>query len=187
MRFMNGAKQILLMITGFIIAGNYLLWRRNRLLRLAFGRRMNRRYGQHFLRRSMLCLNRTGVIISASIAFSVVAVAVKKKYVDPGWAGAKSGTQSRPFAILDKSAWHKINAALASDDVTIYFSALKADGVTQQSKPWFIQCRRTDCGTHRLMLDGYSFYNSSETSPDWLPNPEPDIAVAYTSGKVFKI
>src|SRR5205823_6893355 len=37
------------------------------------------------------------------------------------------------------------------------------------------------------MLDGYSFHNSSETSPDWLPNPEPDIAVAYTSGKVFKI
>src|SRR5436190_22036723 len=142
MRFMNGAKQILLMITGFIIAGNYLLWRRNRLLRLAFGRRMNRRHGQHFLRRSMLCLNRTGVIISASIAFSVVVEAGTNFYVDPGWTGAKSGTQSRPFAILDKSAWHKINTAIATSDVTVYFSALKADGVTQQSKAWYVHCAR---------------------------------------------
>src|SRR6266566_8241882 len=133
MRFMNGAKQILLMITGFIIAGNYLLWRRNRLLRLAFGRRMNRRHGQHFLRRSMLCLNRAGVIISASIAFSVVVEASTNFYVDPNWTGSKSGTQAHPFAILNKPAWQRINSALVNSDVTIYFSALKAYGVTQQS------------------------------------------------------
>src|SRR6266404_1445952 len=138
------------MITGSMIAGNYLLWRRNRFSKLAFGRRMNRRHGQHFLRRSMICLNRAAIIISASIAFSVGVEAGTNFYVDPGWTGAKSGTQSQPFAELEKSAWHKINAALASSDVTIYFSALKADGVTQQSKVWFVQCRRTDYTAHRL-------------------------------------
>ena len=125
MRFMNGAKQH---ANDYRIhdCQKYLLWRRNPLSKLAFGRRMNRRHRQHFLRRSMICLNRTGVIISASIAFSVVVEAGTNFYVDPDWTGAKSGTQSRPFAILDKSAWHRINAALASSDVTIYFSARRA-------------------------------------------------------------
>jgi hypothetical protein len=144
--------------------------------------------------RSWLCrrtsgrrLNRTDLIIFACIGFCGAIEASTNFYVDPDWAGRKSGTEAHPFAMLDKSAWQKINTALANGDVTIYFSALKADGVTQQSKSWFIQCRRTDYGPHRLTLDGYSFYNSSKTSPNWLRNPEPDIAVAYTNGKVFKI
>ncbi len=120
----------------------------------------------------MICLNRAALIISASIAFSVAVEAGTNFYVDPDWTGSKSGTQSRPFALLNESAWQKINAALVSGDVAIYFSALKADGVTQQSKAWFVQCKRTDYSVHRLTLDGYSFYNSSETSPNWLPNPE---------------
>jgi len=160
------------MITGFIeIAGNYLVWHRNRFSNLAPGR----------------CLNRAALIISTSIAFSVAVEAGTGFYVDPDWSGRHDGTASKPFAVLDSGAWGKINKALATNDVTIYFSALKADGVTQQSKPWFVQSRRTDYGPNRLTLDGYSFYNSSKTSPKWLPNPEPDIAVAYTGGKVFKI
>ena len=131
----------------------------------------------------MICLNRAALIISVSVVFAGAVEADTNFYVDPGWTGAKSGTQSRPFAILDKSAWHRINAALARSDVTVYFSALKADGVTQQSKAWFVQCRRTDYTAHRLTLDGYTFYNSNKTTPNWLPNPEPDIAVAYTSGE----
>jgi hypothetical protein len=107
-------------------------------------------------------------------------------YVDPDWTGPQSGTASQPWATLASSAWTAINSALANGDVTIYFSALKANGVTQQSAARFIQCRRTDYSAHRLTMDGYSFYNSSETSPNWLANPEPDIAVAYLSGKVFK-
>src|SRR5438552_2809977 len=147
---------------------------------------MNCRHRQHFLRRSMICLNRAGVFISASIAFSVVVEAGTNFYVDPDWTGVKSGTQSRPFAVLNKPAWQRINTTLASDDVTIYFSALKADGVTQQSVAQYIQCRRTDYGRHRLTLDGYSFYNSSETSPNWLSNPDTDINHAYQNHKVFK-
>jgi hypothetical protein len=132
-------------------------------------------------------LNRLVLIIFASVVFGAVVEAGTNFYVDPDWTGTKSGTQSQPFAVLDSSVWHKINAALVSGDVTIYFSALKADGVSQQSRAWFVECRRTDYGPNRLTLDGYSFYNSSETFPKWLPNPEPDIAVAYTTGKVFKI
>ena len=107
-------------------------------------------------------------------------------YVDPDWTGVQLGTASQPWNALSASAWTTINATLASDDATIYFSALKADGITQQSRAWFIQCRRTDYGPHRLTLDGYSFYNSSETSPSWLPNPDTDINHAYQNHKAFK-
>ena len=134
----------------------------------------------------MICLNRATLIISASVVFAGAVEAGTNFYVDSEWTGKKSGTQGHPFAILNRPAWRRINTTLANGDVTIYFSALKADGVTQQSKPWFIQCRRTDYGTHRLTLDGYSFYNSNETSPNWLPNPA-DISHACLNGHVFKI
>ena len=106
-------------------------------------------------------------------------------YVDPDWAGAHSGTASQPWAYLDSTAWNAINSALASGDVTVYFSALKANG-TQQSAARFIQCRRTDPGSNRLTLDGYSEYNSNETNPSWLSNSDTDINHAYLNGKVFK-
>ena len=108
-------------------------------------------------------------------------------YVDPDWTGVQVGTASQPWRALNAAAWNSINSALANDAVTIYFSALKADGVTQQSKVWFVQCRRTDYTAHRLTLDGYTFYNSNETTPNWLANPDNDIAHAYLNGKVFKI
>jgi hypothetical protein len=108
-------------------------------------------------------------------------------YVDPDWTGAQSGTASQPWSTLTSSAWTTINSALINSDVTIYFSALRADGVTQQSVARFIQCKRTDYGPNRLTLDGYSFYNSSETFPNWLPNPDADISHAYLSHRVFKI
>src|SRR5215475_14224229 len=113
----------------------------------------------------LVLYNRFAQIIFVSIFFAGTNQAGTNFYVDPDWTGVKSGTQSRPFAVLDRPAWHKINTALASGDVTIYFSALKADGVTQQSRSWFVECRRTDYGTNRLTLDGYSIYNSSERTP----------------------
>src|SRR5713101_7216924 len=107
----------MLMITGFIeIARNCLLWDRNCLSNLAAGRRMNRRRRHHFRRRSMICLNRAALIIPASIAFSVAVEAGTNFYVDPDWAGTKSGTQIAPFATLDSSAWSTISPALASGD-----------------------------------------------------------------------
>ena len=50
-----------------------------------------------------------------------------------------------------------------------------------------MQCRRTDSSEHRLTLDGYTFYNSNKTTPNWLANPDNDICHAYLNGKVFKI
>jgi hypothetical protein len=108
-------------------------------------------------------------------------------YVDPDWTGAKSGTQTRPFAVLNESTWHKINAALASGDVAIYFSALKADGVTQQTYAHFLQCRRIYPSSHRLILDGYSFFNSNETTAAWVANPDTRVTDAYLKGKVCKV
>jgi len=107
-------------------------------------------------------------------------------YVDPDWTGAHSGLPSQPWQYLDSTAWNAINSALANGDVTVYFSALKANGTTQQSAARYIQCRRTDYSTNRLTLDGYSKYNSNETTPAWLSNPDPDINHAYLNGKVFK-
>jgi hypothetical protein len=139
---------------------------------------MNLRHRQNFLRRSIIFLNRAGVVISAGIAFSVVVEAGTNFYVDPGWTGAKSGTQSRPFAVLDKSAWHKINAALASSDVTIYFSARKAASDTPEYYDTMgngVQLevdltKKTTSGSLLLTLDGKSFYNTNDSSPSWMPN-----------------
>src|SRR6266478_8966861 len=153
----------MLMVTGFIeIARNYLACHRNRFSNLAPGR----------------CLNRTALIIFASIVFSLAVEAGTNFYVDPDWAGAKSGTQSRPFAVLDKSAWHKINAALASSDVTIYFSARKAASDTPEyydTRGNEVQLevdltKKTTSGSFLLTLDGKSFYNTNDSSPSWMPN-----------------
>jgi hypothetical protein len=108
-------------------------------------------------------------------------------YVDPDWTGVQVGTASQPWSTLNATTWSSINAALASDDVTIYFSALRADGVTQQSRQLFVQIRRTQPSSYRLTVDGYTFYNSNETTPNWLANPDNGIAHAYLNGKVFKI
>src|SRR6266496_4393647 len=72
------------------------------------------------------CLNRLALIIFASVVFGGVVEAGTNFYVDPDWTGTKSGTQGHPFAMLDRSAWQRINAALANGDVTIYFSAREA-------------------------------------------------------------
>ncbi len=55
-------------------------------------------------------------------------------YVDPDWVGVHTGTAVNPWAALDSTTWSQINTALGSGNVTIYFSALKADGSTQQSR-----------------------------------------------------
>jgi hypothetical protein len=82
--------------------------------------------------------------------------------------------------------WSTVNNTLGTDDVTIYVSALKASGTTQQSQGWFINVQRTVPGPHRLTLDGHSFYNANTSTPSWQSNPTP-ISQAYTNGQVFKL
>ena len=134
-------------------------------------------------------MKRTGTLLFA-VFLGVVSAspceASTNFYVDPDWTGAHSGLPSQPWQYLDSTAWNAINNALAGDDVTVYFAALKANGTTQQSAARFIQIRRVDPSSHRLTLDGYSQYNTSETSPSWTTNPDADISHAYRNGKVFK-
>lgn len=142
----------------------------------------------HPLLRKWMQSLKCGVLIGcATMMLSLVAEAGTNFYVDPDWAGTTSGTASQPFSVLNTTAWSTVNTALATGDVTIYFSALKANGVTQQSRAWFVECKRWNYGPNRLTLDGYSKYNSNITTPNWLSNPEPSIALAYTTGKVFQL
>src|SRR6267378_806527 len=121
------------------------------------------------------------------VCFAPLCGASTNFYVDPDWTGPHSGLPTQPWSTLDSSAWNTINTALSNGDVTLYFSALKADGVTQQSATLFLQVRRTDTSSNRLTIDGYSFYNNNETTPSWVANPDGDINHAYLNGKVFKI
>jgi len=95
-------------------------------------------------------------------------------YVDPDWTGAHIGTPSQPFALLDAAAWASINAALASDDVTIFFSAREAGTDTPDyydtagnGVQLEIDLTQKTTSAHRLTLDGKSFYNTNDSSPSW--------------------
>jgi hypothetical protein len=53
-------------------------------------------------------------------------------YVDPDVSSGGDGSQANPWTSLGSSQWNTINNALASDDVTVYFSALEQDGASQE-------------------------------------------------------
>ncbi len=126
-------------------------------------------------------------VLALVVAAALPALAQSAFYVDPDRTGSQNGSADKPWASLDASTWTTINASLSTNPVTIYFSALKSDGVTQQSRAWFVECKRWDYSTNRLTLDGYSFYNANASSPSWTANPQTDISVAYTNRQVFQI
>ncbi len=95
-------------------------------------------------------------------------------YVDSDWTGTHTGSFTHPWATLDASAWTAINAALSTDDVIIYFSARKSASDTQS----FYHITGNDgiqaevdltkkTGSHTLILDGSSLFNTSEVTPYW--------------------
>jgi len=98
-------------------------------------------------------------------------------YLDPDYNGKfKDGSAERPWSSL-KHVWNVINGALASDDVTIYFSAREANldkdqDYNKANEYWtgMIELARTDPSTHRLILDGKSKYNQNDVSPVWQNN-----------------
>src|SRR5438477_12240239 len=51
-------------------------------------------------------------------------------YLDSDWTGMPNGTASQPWKALSLDAWSRINSALASGDVTVYFSAREASSDT---------------------------------------------------------
>lgn len=127
------------------------------------------------LRKWMQSLKCGALIICATMMLSLVAEAGTKFYVDSDWTGTKSGTASRPFSTLDTSAWSTINTALASGDVTVYFSAREAgsdtndyyDTAGNRTQREIDLNKRTDSSSNRLTFDGKSFYNTSDSSPSW--------------------
>jgi hypothetical protein len=78
---------------------------------------------------------------------------------------------------LSSSAWTSINNALATGGVTIYFSARQASSDTDDIydtngdgiQDGIDLSKRSDTGGNVLTLDGNSKYNTSATSPNWLP------------------
>ncbi len=106
-------------------------------------------------------------------------------YVDPDWTGAQTGAPALPWANFSSSAWATINNALLANDVTVYVSALKADG-SQQSRAWFLELQRSVTSSHRLTIDGCSFWNMNAATPSWRTNAQ-DISIAYTNGRVFML
>lgn len=95
-------------------------------------------------------------------------------YVDSDWTGTQSGTAAQPFRTIT-AQWATINTALASADVTIYFSARQAASDTEQiysstgSLPpdGIDTFNRTDNTAHVLTFNGRSFYNTSDSAPSW--------------------
>jgi hypothetical protein len=107
-------------------------------------------------------------------------------YVDPDYTGTKSGTAAQPWSTLDSSAWSTINTELASNPVTVYYSAYEENGTTQESQAIFLEILRTDHGSNLLTIDGHAKYNTNDSSPSWSDNSVA-IASAYTNNQVVEL
>ncbi|MEE8586522.1 MAG: right-handed parallel beta-helix repeat-containing protein [Acidobacteriota bacterium] len=88
-------------------------------------------------------------------------------YVEPDWQGPAQGSASRPWVRLDGAAWQTIDQALAEGPVTVYFSARQTGADRNQATEHALNILRNDPGPHRLLLDGKSRYNSSDSNPSW--------------------
>jgi hypothetical protein len=89
-------------------------------------------------------------------------------YVDPDYEGdPKNGTAEHPWNALNGEAWTEIDSALASENVTVYFSAREADADEDETTDMELEIRRNDTSTHRLTLDGMSMVNADDASPAW--------------------
>jgi hypothetical protein len=89
-------------------------------------------------------------------------------YLDPDWAGTQSGTQAQPFASFTSGAWSTINAALATDDVTVYLSARAAGSDTEDVLNATINITaKTANPAGMLTINGRGFYNTNDSSPSW--------------------
>lgn len=113
--------------------------------------------------------------------------AVTNYYVDPDYAGTRTGSASQPWqSLADSGAWTTINSTLASDDITIYYSARNAGSDTNQKSTTAIDIYRTDTSTHVLTLDGISQYNTNDASPSWAPYITPS-PTNYKAASKFQI
>jgi hypothetical protein len=97
-------------------------------------------------------------------------------YVDPTYTGAvRNGQAATPWKslgdIINNTPWTVVNAALATQDVTIYFSARNATTNTDDYSGAIIDVNRRVSSTHVLTFNGRSLYNTSDTAPAaWAAN-----------------
>ncbi len=93
-------------------------------------------------------------------------------YVDPNYNGStRNGGQTTPWRDTELN-WTTINTALASENVTIYFSCANYTGNAEKTSTTAISIDRTSTSNYRLTLDGNSYYNTSQTAPaSWSANP----------------
>ncbi len=92
-------------------------------------------------------------------------------YVDNDFTGTpRNGTASNPWRSLadtvTNNPWTTINAALASTDVTVYFSAREA-AMDTSDVCCEVTMNRTDSSSHRLTLDGMTKWNTNDSAPSW--------------------
>lgn len=100
------------------------------------------------------------------------ALGLTEFFVDPDFAGSlQEGSAANPWTHLGasggESPWIAINSALATNDVSIYFSARSAPRDTNQISTFGVTLARTDQSDHRLTLDGMSRYNADDGQPRW--------------------
>lgn len=92
-------------------------------------------------------------------------------YVDHDFVGTpRNGTASNPWRSLadtvTNNPWSVINTELASNPVTVYFSA--RDAFTDTSDVCCdVTMNRTNTSTNRLTLDGMTKWNTNDSSPSW--------------------
>ncbi len=90
-------------------------------------------------------------------------------YVDPSYTGgANDGSAAHPWVSLAATgACAAMNAALASADVNIYYSARIAASDTPETTTTQFSLCRTDTSTHIANFSGNEKYNTNDTSGSW--------------------
>lgn len=89
-------------------------------------------------------------------------------YLDPDFTGSvKDGSPARPWSVLGSTQWSSINSALASNDVTVYFSARDAAADTDDVSDAEIDIRDKTQNSHRVTFKGNGKYNTNDASPNW--------------------
>ncbi len=117
----------------------------------------------------------TNFVTSSNSVTVLSAASQKAFYVDPTYTGGSNdGSALHPWLTLHASnpttstIWNTINAALATNNVIIYFSARQAGSDTPEIETREIDIWRTDASAHRFTLDGMSKYNTNDATPSWV-------------------
>ncbi|MGA6949630.1 MAG: hypothetical protein WBQ40_14915 [Candidatus Sulfotelmatobacter sp.] len=114
-------------------------------------------------------LVRTIFVLAFSMVCVKASIAQTSYYVDPAFAGtSRNGSASAPWQSLsDSGAWPAINTALASGNVTVFFSATGSSTIPVGLGG------RTNTSANVLTLDGISQKDTNSASPSWTTNVVP--------------